>query len=131
MVENEKNAQLKHLIKNDDEFEIDLRRMGALLWKRRIFAVKSSCGLAALFLGIAFVMPKTYESTAVVQTSSPIGNSSAAIQAMAAMNGGSGNVVVDNYIALMKSRAVIEPIVASLDYKDGLFRTAEEKKKEQ
>lgn len=130
MIENE-NTQSRRVeggakgVKND--FEVDMNRIASLFWERRAFAAKCSFGLAALFLGLSFVVPKTYESTAVVQTSSMTGSSNV-MQAMSSLSGGSGNIVVDNYIALMKSRAVIEPIVANLEYKDSFFRSADENK---
>ena len=117
------------LKEKQEEFEIDMGRIVSLFWERKCLAGKLSCGLAALFLGVSFILPKSYESTTVVQTVSgqnPLSNS--AMQAMATLSGSSGNAVVDNYIALMKSRAVLDPIVESLEYKDGLLSTAEEKK---
>ena len=115
---------------DEDEREIDMGRITSLFLERRMFAVKCALGGAAIFLGVSFFMPKTYESITVVQTSasgSAVGGSTAA-RAMSALSGGSGSMEVDKYIALMKSRTVIEPIVAEMDYKDGLFYNAEEKK---
>ena len=117
------------LERDRDELEIDMGRIVSLFWEQRVFAGKLSCGLAALFLGASFLWPKTYESTTVVQTAQVANNlSSSALQAMASLGGSSGNAVVDNYIALMKSRAVIDPIVESMEYEDGMFSTAEDKK---
>jgi uncharacterized protein involved in exopolysaccharide biosynthesis len=113
-----------------DEQEIDTGRIMSLFLERRGFAVKCSCGVAALGLIVSLLIPKTYESTTVVQIASDSSNikTSGALMAMAAFSGGNANANVDNYIALMKSRTVIEPIVAKLEYEDGLFRTADEKK---
>lgn len=114
---------------NRDAQEIDTSRIMSLFWERRKFAVKCSCGMAVLGLAVSFLTPKTYESTTMVRTSSDassvIGNTGAM---MAALNG-SSSVGIDNYIALMKSRTVIEPIVAGLEYEDSFFHTADEKKK--
>lgn len=133
-MENEKNTQknilyVQHLDQEKDEFEIDLGRIASLFWERRRLTVKMSFGLAVLFLGISFILPKEYESTAVVQIAkSDDGGSSKTFSALKTMTGGSGATAVDNYIALMKCRTVIEPIVSDMEYKDGFFRTADEKK---
>ena len=125
----EETRLYKQGFKENDELEIDLGRIASLFWERRLLTAKLSCGLAVLFLGVSFVLPKTYESTTIVQTSqgaNPL--SSSALQAMASLGGSSGNTIVDSYIALMKSRTVIEPIVDGLEYEDGFFSTAEDKK---
>ena len=116
------------VFKEKDELEIDLGRIASLFWERRLLTAKLSCGLALLLFGGSFAIPKTYESTTVVQTSQGGALGSSALQAMAALGGSSGNAVVDNYIALMKSRTVISPILEGMEYEDGLFSTAEEKK---
>ena len=123
-------TQMKQsILQKESGVELDLERLTSLFWSRRIHMVKASCGLAALFFAASFVMPKTYESTSVVQTSSGNIDKNSYAQAMAAVAGGSGNSTVDNYIALMKSRTVMEPIVENLEYKDGFFSKAEEQKK--
>ncbi|WP_051180029.1 GumC family protein [Selenomonas ruminantium] len=108
---------VQNLEEKNDEFEIDMSRIASLFWDRRAFAAKCSLGLAVLFLGTSFILPKTYESTAIVQTSMAA-NTGGASALLASMSGGSGNAVVDSYIALMKSRTVIEPIIANMDYDD-------------
>lgn len=115
-------------VQADDEVEIDLGKVMSIFWEKRIFAAKLSLGLAAVFLVGSLVMPKSYESTTVVQTStnSSLGGGNAA--ALLALGGGSSNNIASNYIELMKSRTVLQPIIESLEYKDGVFRTAEEQK---
>ncbi len=112
-------------IEKMDELEIDMGRIMHLFWKQRFFTAKLSTTLAVLFLGSSFIMPKTYESTTVVQTSN-IASGKDSTMALFAKNANS--MMVENYIALMKSRSVVEPIVEGLDYEDGFFKTAEEKK---
>ena len=73
----------------------------------------------AVAVVIAFVLPREYESTTLVQTrnSSKIDVSGAAA-AMAMFGVGSGSVSSPtmNYIELMKSRTVLEPIIDSMDF---------------
>ena len=113
---------------SDDEQEVDIGRIAELFWENRGFAAKCSLGLAAVFLGVSFFLPKTYESTTVVQTSASSSSKNSSAALMTSLGGGSGNKDVDNYIALMKSRAVIEPIVADMEFSDTMFHTAEENK---
>ena len=72
------------------------------------------CALAAMAL--AFVVPKKFESEVLLRAkaksnSSPFGGGAAA----AILLGGSMPGQVNNYIELISSRAVIEPIIAKLD----------------
>lgn len=112
----------------DDEVEIDMSRVMSIFWKNRALAAKLSAGFAAVFLAGSLVMPKTYESTTVVQCSSSSSTGSGGAAALAALSGGNTNPVATNYIELMKSRKVIQPILEEMEYKDGLFSTAEENK---
>lgn len=112
----------------DDETEIDLGRVLSIFWDRKALAAKLSFGLAAVFLLGSLVMPKTYESTTVVQTSSTGAVLSGGAAALAALAGGSTNTEASNYIELMKSRRVIGPILENVEFEDGFFSTAEEKK---
>ena len=90
-------TQMKQsILQKESGVELDLERLTSLFWSRRIHMVKASCGLAALFFAASFVMPKTYESTSVVQTSSGNIDKNSYAQAMAAVAGGSGNSTVDN-----------------------------------
>ena len=113
----------------DDEVELDLGKVMTKFWENRVLAAKLSAGLAAVFLAGSLALPKTYESTTVVQTaaSAQLGGGAAAA-AMAALSGTSTNSLATNYIELMKSRTVLQPIIENMEYEDGIFRTAEEKK---
>lgn len=81
--------------------------------------------IIAVFTGFAmitafFILPKSYESTVLVRAKSQNqGGLSAAAGAMA-MLGMGGNVAAPTtvYIDLMKSRAVIEPIIAKVAVED-------------
>ncbi len=112
----------------DDEVEIDFGKLMSIFWDKRALVATLSLGFAAAFLaGSLLVLPKTYESTTVVQTSTGT-NLGGGAAALAALSGSSSNPVAASYIELMKSRTVLQPIIESLEYEDGTFRTAEEKK---
>lgn len=68
----------------------------------------------------AFVLPKQYESTTLVQTrdaNKSMGGQAAA--AMAALGvGGGASSPTNNYMELMKSRTVLDPIIDSMDWED-------------
>ena len=102
-----------------NEDTIDLSRLFRIMGDHRavIFGIIGICTLVALV--IAFVLPKQYESTTLVQTrtASKVDVSGAAA-AMAALGVGGGSVSSPtmNYIELMKSRTVLEPIIDSLDF---------------
>lgn len=100
-----------------NEGTIDLSRLFRVMgarWKV-VATLVLSCTLVALVL--AFVLPKEYESTTLVQTRST-GNSSAGNVAMAALGLGGGSSVTMNYIELMKARTVLEPIIDNMDFED-------------
>lgn len=77
-------------------------------------------GCTAIATIIAFVLPKQYESTTLVQTrdaNKSMGGQAAA--AMAALGvGGAASSPTNNYMELMKSRTVLDPIIDSMDWKD-------------
>ncbi len=114
-------------VQADDEVEIDLGKVMSIFWEKRALAAKLSLGLASVFLVGSLILPKTYESTTVVQTSAGTKMEGGAA-ALAALGGGTTNPVAGSYIELMKSRTVLQPIIEGMDYEDGIFRTAEEKK---
>lgn len=104
-----------------NEESIDLSRLFqimAIQWKTVV-------GIVLIFTVLAFIvsllLPKGYESTALVQTrsmanrldTSSIGASMAASALGIDSLGGTPTL---NYIELMKSRTVLDPIIDSLDY---------------
>lgn len=106
-----------------NEDTIDLSRLFRVMGDHKVvlFGIIGICTLVALV--IAFVLPKQYESTTLVQTRSAakVDISSGAAAAMAALGVGGGSVSSPtmNYIELMKSRTVLEPIIDSLDFEEG------------
>ena len=98
------------------EESIDLGKLMQIMYNRRKTVGAIVGGCTALALVVSFALPKTYESTTLVQTrSASIGGASAA---MAAMLGGSSGGSELNFIELMKSRTVLEPIIDQLEWED-------------
>lgn len=100
-----------------NEDSINLGRLFRIMGDHKavIFGIVGFCTVAALVLSL--VLPKQYESTTLVQTNNATA-SSASAAALAAL-GGAGTVSPTlNYMELMKSRTVLEPIIDSLDFED-------------
>ena len=104
----------------EQEESIDLDRLCSIAWQRRKVVGGIVAGCTALALAVSFTMPKQWESTALVQTRSAGQNLGGAAAMAAAMGinigGGSGSPL--NYIEMMKSRRVLEPIIDSLEWED-------------
>ena len=104
------------------EESIDLGKLMQILYERRKTVGTIVGGCTALALIVSFALPKTYESTTLVQTRSAgkdIGGAAAMAAAMGINVGGSSSSASPlNYIELMKSRAVIEPVIDSFDWPD-------------
>ena len=104
-----------------NEESIDLSRLFqimAIQWKTVV-------GIVLIFTVLAFIvsllLPKGYESTALVQTRSMANrldtSSIGASMAASALGIDSlGSTPTLNYVELMKSRTVLDPIIDSLDY---------------
>ena len=102
-----------------NEDTIDLSKLFHIMAARWKVVTTIVFACTAVAVAIAFVLPKQYESTTLVQTrnSGKIDVSGAAA-AMAMLGVGSGSVSSPtmNYIELMKSRTVLEPIIDSMDF---------------
>ena len=108
--------------KEIQENTIDLGKLANIAkeQKKEVMAIIVGCTIVAA--GISFVLPKEYESTTLVQTRSA-GKDVGGVAAMASMmgvnvSGGSSAASPTNYIELMKSRRVLEPIIDSIEWKD-------------
>ena len=101
----------------EHEESIDLGRLvGIMREKKRIVAgILIGCTIIATI--IAFVLPKQYESTTLVQTRNASKESAGSAMA-AAMGVSSVSSLTTNYIELMKSRTVLQPIIDDLEWKD-------------
>ena len=97
------------------EESIDLGKLMQIMYDRRKTVGAIVGGCTALALIISFALPKTYESTTLVQSRS-VGSGGAS--AMAAMLGGGSGGAELSYIALMKSRTVLEPIIDQMEWED-------------
>lgn len=104
----------------EHEESIDLGRLARIMLEKKkvVVVIIAFCTIVAVI--IAFVLPKQYESTTLVQmrNSSKVDVSgAAAMAAMAGINSSSSGSPI-NYIELMKSRTVLQPIIDSMEWKD-------------
>ena len=108
-----------------NEDSIDLSRLFQIMWGRRriVFSVIGFCTMLAMI--ISLVLPKQYESTTLVQTRSTGSNLSGAAAAISAFGIGGVTAPTMNYIELMKTRTVLEPIIDMLDFEEDDRPTAE------
>ena len=98
---------------------IDLKKLFSLMIEKKtiVIAIIVICTIIATI--VAFVLPKSYQSTTLVRVKSNNSSTMAGYAAMAAASGidiregSSGSP--ESYIELMKSREVLEPIIAELD----------------
>lgn len=105
----------------NDNDTIDLRKLFSLMIEKKmiVIAIIVICTIIATI--VAFVLPKSYQSTTLVRVKSG-GSSMSGYAARAAgfgidIGGGSSGSP-ESYIELMKSREVLEPIIAELDLPD-------------
>lgn len=108
----------------EKEESIDLGKLWRVIVAKKFIVggIIAACTVIAII--IAFVLPKQYESTTLVQTrntGNQMGGQAAAM--LAAATGTSTASPTNNYMELMKSRAVLEPII------DELYADKDPKKK--
>ena len=102
-----------------NEGTIDLSKLFQIMvarWKV-VATLILTCTLLALV--VAFVLPKEYESTTLVQTRNAGKvdvSGAAAAMALLGVGGGSVSSPTVNYIELMKARTVLEPIIEALNF---------------
>lgn len=106
----------------NDNDTIDLKKLFSLMLEKKkiVIAIVVICTIIATI--VAFVLPKSYQSTTLVRVKSNNISSMAGYAAMAAGfgidTGGGNSGSPESYIELMKSREVLEPIIAKLDLPD-------------
>ena len=111
-----------------EEDNIDLGKLIgiAVTHKKQVGSIIAGCTILAA--GISFILPRQYESTTLVQTRSAGQDISgaAAMASMMGVNVGGAATASSpvNYMELMKSRRVLEPIIDAMEWED------EEKKPE-
>lgn len=105
----------------NDNDTIDLKKLFSLMIEKKtiVIAIVVICTIIATI--VAFVLPKSYQSTTLVRVKS--GSSSMSGYASMAASfgidiGGGSSGSPESYIELMKSREVLEPIIAELDLPD-------------
>lgn len=104
---------------NNNDNTIDLRKLFSIMGEQKkvIIPIIVICTVIAII--VAFVLPKSYQSNTLVRIK--LFNNSA-MSSMAAMAvglgidvGGSSSASPENYMELMKSREVLEPIMEQVD----------------
>ena len=102
---------------------IDLRKLFSLMMEKKkiIIAIIVICTIIAT--NVAFILPKSYQSTTLVRVKSGGSSAMAGYAAMAAgfgidIGGGGSSGSPESYIELMISREVFETIFAELDLAD-------------
>lgn len=104
---------------NNNDNTIDLRKLFSIMGEQKkvIIPIIVICTVIAII--VAFVLPKSYQSNTLVRIK--LSNNSA-MSSMAAMAvglgidvGGSSSASPENYMELMKSREVLEPIMEQVD----------------
>ena len=104
---------------NNNDNTIDLRKLFSIMreQKKVIIPIIVICTVIAIV--VAFVLPKSYQSNTLVRIKSSGGSNLSGYAAMAAGLGidvgGSSSASPENYIELMKSREVLEPIIEQVD----------------
>lgn len=107
----------------NDNDTIDLRKLFSLMMEKKkiVLAIVVICTIIATI--VAFVLPKSYQSTTLVRVKS---NNSSTMAGYAAMAAGLGidignsgsSASPESYIELMKSREVLNPIMEKVDLTD-------------
>lgn len=106
----------------NDNDTIDLKKLFSLMIEKKkiVLAIIVVCTLIATI--VAFVLPKSYQSTTLVRVKSNNSSTMAGYAAMAAGFGidigGSSSASPESYIELMKSREVLSPIIEKVDLTD-------------
>lgn len=104
---------------NNNDNTIDLRKLFSIMGEQKkvIIPIIVICTVIAII--VAFVLPKSYQSNTLVRIKSSNNSAMSSMAAMAAGFGidvgGSSSASPENYMELMKSREVLEPIMAQVD----------------
>lgn len=104
---------------NNNDSTINLKKLFSIMREQKKIIIPIIVLCTVIAIVIAFVLPKTYQSNTLVRIKSVNNSSMSGMVAMAAGLGidvgGSSSASPENYIELMKSREVIQPIIDSLD----------------
>lgn len=106
-----------------DNDTIDLKKLFSLMLEKKkiVIAIIVICTIIATI--VAFVLPKSYQSTTLVRVKSGSSSAMSGYAAMAAgfgidIGGAGSSASPESYIELMKSREVLNPIIEKIDLTD-------------
>lgn len=104
---------------NNNEETIDLRKLFSIMGEQKKVIIPIIVICTVLAIIVAFVLPKSYQSNTLVRIKSSNNSAMSGMAAMAAGFGidvgGSSSASPENYMELMKSREVLEPIMEQVD----------------
>lgn len=104
---------------NNNEETIDLRKLFSIMGEQKKVIIPIIVICTVLAIIVAFVLPKSYQSNTLVRIKSSGGSNLSGYAAMAAGFGidigGASSASPENYMELMKSREVLEPIMEQVD----------------
>lgn len=104
---------------NNNEETIDLRKLFSIMGEQKKVIIPIIVICTVLAIIVAFVLPKSYQSNTLVRIKSSNNSAMLSMAAMAAGFGidvgGSSSASPENYMELMKSREVLEPIMEQVD----------------
>lgn len=107
----------------NDNYIIDLKKLFSLMIEKKVIviAIVVICTIIATI--VAFLLPKSYQSTTLVRVKSGGSSAVAAYAAMAAglsidIGNSGSSASPESYIELMKSREVLNPIMEKVDLTD-------------
>lgn len=104
---------------NNNDNTIDLRKLFSVMGEQKKVIIPIIVICTVLAIIVAFVLPKSYQSNTLVRIKSSGGSNLSGYAAMAAGFGidigEASSASPENYIELMKSREVIQPIIDGLD----------------
>lgn len=106
-------------MEDQDTIDLGAIRKFIIKCKIRLMAIILVCTLVAMV--VALMLPKEYEATTLLRAKSPKQGGGISLQAASALAilGGSGATSSTQvYMELIKSRSVLDPIIASLDLPD-------------
>lgn len=104
---------------NNNDNTIDLRKLFSIIGEQKKVIIPIIVICTVLAIIVAFVLPKSYQSNTLVRIKSFNNSAMSSMAAMAAGFGidvgSSSSASPENYMELMKSREVLEPIMEQVD----------------
>ena len=104
---------------NNNDNTIDLRKLFSIIGEQKKVIIPIIVICTVIAIVVAFVLPKSYQSNTLVRIKSSGGSNLSGYAAKAAGFGidigGASSASPENYIELMKSREVLEPIIEQVD----------------